>query len=403
MFNKWLYYSLTKEDYDNSMNKEFPKNYINLWYIGSGFFLLSIFYASLTAFPIFFGFTLLPYAFSVESSKGHFILSFSFVLLVLFIAILAKRNYKKYELYGTASRKHYFLLVTILFFSTITAAIHLNLWSVLHSYDPLILVFMVAFMNLVIVSPLINFALIIISAVLFVIVSFFLRDTDIWQLDILNMLIIIPIALTTNWYVNMHKARAAFFAINLEKENAKLQSQSMEDALTGLKNRRDFDQRLQRYLFSYRENDNFLHLGLLDIDYFKYYNDNLGHPQGDKVLKRVGEILMMPWENKSMYAARVGGEEFAVLWFGIDESESERMVLKLQDRMHNIGIEHPASPVSNMVTISMGVYVVQSGNNNKSDILYKLADEMLYEAKNSGRNKIIVNNGKTKKIFGGDQ
>ena len=403
MFRKWLYYSLTKEDYDNSTDKEFPQNYNNLWYIGLVFFLLSIFYACLTAFPIFLRLPLLPYTLSITASKWHFILSFALVLSVLIIAIIAKKRYKKYEIDKTVSKKHYLILVTALFFTTIAAAIHLNLWSLLHAYDHLILVFMVVFMNLVIVPPVMNLVLVILASFAFLTVSYFFRDTNIWHLDILNIIIILPITLTSNWYVSMNKIKASFFAIQLKKENESLKTQSTEDPLTGLKNRRDFEQRLQRYLFNYRENDNFLNLGMLDIDHFKQYNDNLGHPEGDKVLKKIAEILTVPWDNKSVYAARVGGEEFALLWFGRDESESERIVLKLQDRMRSIGIEHPASLVSNMITISLGVCVVQSGSSITGDILYKLADEILYEAKNSGRNKAIIKNGKLKTVFEGSK
>ena len=397
-FQKWLYYSLTPEDYNNSMNRELPKNYNNLWVLGMWFFVLAFIYSFLTVFPIFFGIYILPYRFG--GSLGQFIFRRIIIFMSLAVALISRADYKKYQQTGIASKRKYFILLSVLFFCIIITAIHLNFWSTVHSYDDsIVLVFMVIFMTLALVPPKLNLALLLGAASLLVSVSILFKDDGIWHIDLLNLTTVVPIALTANWYVNTYKVRAVLLAMRLEEENVKLQAQSLEDALTGLKNRRDFDQRLQRYLFTYRESDRFLNLGILDIDSFKTYNDTLGHPQGDIVLKRIGEILMMPWDNKSMYAARVGGEEFAVLWFGKDKAESEKVILKLQDRLRNIGIEHPASPVSNMVTVSMGVFVIQSGEIITSDALYRLADEMLYEAKNSGKNRVIVNDGKTKKIY----
>lgn len=162
------------------------------------------------------------------------------------------------------------------------------------------------------------------------------------------------------------------------------------DDLTGLKNRRSFDDALKKELRRSIRDGKLLMLAVLDIDYFKQYNDRYGHPKGDIVLSVFGQLMQKVMRRASEYGFRLGGEEFAVITV-IDKVEDGLYILnKLKEELINKKIEHKGNIENQIVTFSAGVAIHYSDDILTDEDLYINADRALYKAKKSGRNKIIV-------------
>jgi len=174
----------------------------------------------------------------------------------------------------------------------------------------------------------------------------------------------------------------------LDDARKELRMISTMDGLTGITNRQGFDEFADiEWKRAIRESIA-LSLLLVDIDYFKRYNDNYGHQQGDKCLIKVAHALSDSLNRPTDLVARYGGEEFVVL---LPNTESEGAVLvaeKLLDKIMNLKIPHESSDVSEYVTISIGVATSMPERTSKYRCFFALADEAMYKAKDSGRNTV---------------
>lgn len=173
----------------------------------------------------------------------------------------------------------------------------------------------------------------------------------------------------------------------LRLANERLERLSFVDSLTGLANRRRFDESLEEEWRRARRSATPLALILADVDLFKDYNDTLGHPEGDRCLVTVAEVFRNAARRAGETVARVGGEEFGVL---IHAGEEEALVFaeKLRQACEARAIPHPASPVAPVVTISLGVAVRIPDDNTPAEALVVDADTALYSAKRAGRNRV---------------
>jgi len=169
----------------------------------------------------------------------------------------------------------------------------------------------------------------------------------------------------------------------------KLNDESTIDELTQLKNRRDFMNTFQRFLTNHRQSDNFLCIALLDIDCFKNYNDHYGHPQGDECLRLIGKALNN-LRSDGIYPARVGGEEFALLWHDKSSSDGEAMGLRVNQLIRDLNIPHEKSIVVPYITVSVGIHITECDASKDIKNLYNLADKALYAAKKNGRNCTVI-------------
>ncbi|MDX1294769.1 MAG: diguanylate cyclase [Sulfurimonadaceae bacterium] len=163
------------------------------------------------------------------------------------------------------------------------------------------------------------------------------------------------------------------------------------DELTGIYNRRYFNERFPATLKATRRNNEYLAFVMLDIDYFKQYNDTYGHHEGDRVLKEVGSVLNETMKRSDDTVFRLGGEEFGILIRDMEPKEALLHCEALRQNIMGLKIEHKASKVDRWVTVSMGLCVKRAGEIPNEDALYKEADELLYRAKASGRNMIVSN------------
>lgn len=165
-----------------------------------------------------------------------------------------------------------------------------------------------------------------------------------------------------------------------------LEALSLTDSLTGLSNRRAFDARLLDELQRVKRTRHPLSLLLLDIDFFKQYNDYYGHPAGDRALKAVANVLVSATRHIDM-DARIGGEEFAILMPDTDAAGAWRLAKRLQAELAQCAIPHLQSSVAACVTVSIGIATTDNGDDLPAYLMDR-ADRALYAAKNAGRNRI---------------
>lgn len=163
---------------------------------------------------------------------------------------------------------------------------------------------------------------------------------------------------------------------------------AQHDALTGLANRRSFDVALQQMLLQARRESQSLALLLLDLDNFKSYNDNLGHPAGDALIKEFAELLERFARRPLDLAARVGGEEFALLLYNCDADSAQLIAGQLLALLAERALPHPASPQGGNVTSSIGIAMLQPGHTPGQ--LYQAADAALYQAKQTGKSRYAL-------------
>jgi len=126
---------------------------------------------------------------------------------------------------------------------------------------------------------------------------------------------------------------------------------------------------------------------MIDIDFFKLYNDSLGHPEGDNCLKKVASILQKHFRRPDDLIARYGGEEFCVV-ASCDSNQINMLAETLRKAIQNTHITHPNSNVSGFVTISLGISTIFPNKNSKPAQLLDYADKALYIAKENGRNRV---------------
>lgn len=178
--------------------------------------------------------------------------------------------------------------------------------------------------------------------------------------------------------------------IKLKEKTDLLEQLSMYDGLTNIKNRRFFDEIFEKTFNDVKREKTNLALMMIDIDYFKPYNDNYGHGKGDEALKDVAYALNKALCRPNDLVARYGGEEFVALLKNIDNAGLISVAENIIKTINDLKIEHNFSKISNILTISIGIAHFDALKDiPKLEILIK-ADETLYNVKNSGRNNFKI-------------
>jgi diguanylate cyclase (GGDEF)-like protein len=173
----------------------------------------------------------------------------------------------------------------------------------------------------------------------------------------------------------------------LEEANRRLEALAGKDALTGLANRRTFDDVLDKEYRRARRERKSLSLIMIDVDHFKAFNDHYGHPEGDECLRRVAAAIQATVRRPGDMVARYGGEEFAVILPSTPESGAATIADLIRDSVLKLRLPHQNIP-SQMLTISCGVAATESFDRRPTSLV-KLADRALYQAKENGRNRVI--------------
>jgi len=160
------------------------------------------------------------------------------------------------------------------------------------------------------------------------------------------------------------------------------------DALTGIANRRSFDEAIASEWRRCARAGRPLSLLMIDVDHFKAYNDRFGHQKGDACLRRLARVLVDCIAAPDALVARYGGEEFVCLLPGADQRAAAKLARRVTAALDRAAIIHPTSPDSDRITLSVGVATADAFVTNETALL-TLADELLYAAKNGGRNRIV--------------
>lgn len=172
-------------------------------------------------------------------------------------------------------------------------------------------------------------------------------------------------------------------------DKKKIEMLSITDPLTGLFNRRHFDDVFVKQLAIAKRYNRVLNFALIDIDHFKQYNDVYGHQAGDEALKSVASSLKESLKRPDDYVFRLGGEEFGLMFYTKDAKRALHKSNQIIQAIEHLNIAHRENSASNYVTISMGLYTLESPETHSLEDIYKQADDALYQAKEQGRNQIV--------------
>ena len=171
----------------------------------------------------------------------------------------------------------------------------------------------------------------------------------------------------------------------------KFEKLAITDSLTGLYNRRFFNEILTREIHRATRDKTELSFMMLDIDYFKKYNDSYGHDAGDKALVAVANAMKNCMNRGSDFTFRLGGEEFGILFAQTNEEDSMKMAEKVRKTIADLAIEHSNSLTAKYMTVSIGVLVVDFKEEGVDENgFYTMADDALYQAKDAGRNQAVL-------------
>ncbi|MEO8443455.1 MAG: diguanylate cyclase [Gammaproteobacteria bacterium] len=220
-----------------------------------------------------------------------------------------------------------------------------------------------------------------------------------------------------NWQFQLHEVifssltllavnvLGAYYCFRLEAtvrqsflESRMLNDLAERDGLTGLYNRRRYDKDVEKLWRQSRRDQSQLTLLLVDIDHFKGFNDLYGHQAGDDALKRVAEVIASCAQRPLDFAARFGGEEFALVLYGPAQDFGREIPETLRRSVEELRIPHAESTTNAWLTVSVGVAIVSPGNERSLAGAIQLADEALYQAKEDGRNRVVVKESKSAHI-----
>lgn len=175
----------------------------------------------------------------------------------------------------------------------------------------------------------------------------------------------------------------------VQRSNSQMSKLALTDELTQLHNRRQFNEQLRRSMAkTVRDGEATMMLALIDIDHFKKYNDYYGHPQGDQVLAIIGGILKKKVESSRVHCFRLGGEEFAILAIGQDELSLQALLTPFFKTLDEKAIVHQENIPYKQLTVSAGIAFYHASEPKTDSRLYAEADQALYHAKATGRNRI---------------
>lgn len=179
-------------------------------------------------------------------------------------------------------------------------------------------------------------------------------------------------------------------AVELNVDKLNLQNKVHYDVLTGIFNRRYFEEGLSKAVADCAASGCKISLLMMDVDFFKQYNDTYGHSMGDVCLHRVAQALKESIDSSLGFVARYGGEEFIAILQGIDSQELSRLAAKILKNVADLQIEHEKNTGKGHVTISIGAFNTKVMPEFNEEDYVRYADEALYESKQTGRDKFTL-------------
>ena len=374
--NHWRYYGLGQSEYEKCMGITFVNNI-------SGLQKANLVVAVLTSFFAIFPIITENDFFKAEIYMGS-------AVAALFMYVFARHKHRQLKQGKPVGNRIVYILIFLYFANVLFIGLYLAVWANPQKIAGSFIGILICVLFLFNISPVLYLGLMLGAIAVFIASVILFKLPSVWNYDIQNAVFAGAIGLIFGWQIIMNRLTMASSVSKLEYERNSYYDQSTVDELTQLKNRRDFMKTFQRFHSNYRQSDNFLCIALLDIDYFKNYNDYYGHPKGDECLRAIGKVLKDLHRNMNIYAARVGGEEFALIWFEKEAANANNIVSLVIKTVCDLNIPHEKSEAAPCVTVSIGLHIAQCGAPQSTDTLYDLADKALYAAKRSGRNKAVV-------------
>lgn len=185
-------------------------------------------------------------------------------------------------------------------------------------------------------------------------------------------------------------------------EHRMLNELAQRDGLTGLYNRRIFDDYIERVWRQARREQVTVEIILVDIDHFKIYNDLYGHQAGDDCLRKVANTISRAAKRPFDFSARYGGEEFALVLYGPPDDYARTVPEQLRREIMELAIQHEGSHVATTISVSVGVAIADPSSGRSLTGAIQAADEALYEAKQSGRNRVIYKDASESEVETGN-
>lgn len=195
--------------------------------------------------------------------------------------------------------------------------------------------------------------------------------------------------ISPNYDLNGNKI--GYTAIRQDISDKKLiEKISITDGLTDIYNRRHFDDIFPKMLKHNKRDKNYINFLIMDVDHFKQYNDTYGHQMGDTVLISIASSLKKSLKREDDLCFRLGGEEFGTVFYSDNQNEAFQYANEIRKNIENLKIAHAKNSASQYVTASMGLVCLKPYDIKSEDVVYKEADKLLYKAKESGRNRVIM-------------
>ena len=355
------------------------------------FSLVSFFIIGINALFVVY----LHYGESGEASLESFFLIPMFVAIILNFIIKYKQWWDKSVLYYIAQ---VFSIQSFLLFSLM-----ISTYSILNSTG-LQSMFIVAIMILTFFYSF-NYPMLISNFIPDALVYIYLRykfniTTD-PLLDTLFTLLFVSIAIVGGVYSYRYLTRNYCYAFTSKIERKQLENLSNIDSLTGLYNRRKFEEEYKKIFTEAAKNGDKVGVFIFDIDDFKLYNDVYGHQRGDEILRQVASAAksLRTEQGKNLIISRWGGEEFMIVALENSSQNSEEIIQLMYDAIKKLNIKAPdIIKRSKILTVSMGVYIANPSDFSDWEDAYRKADKALYYCKNNGKQSCtIFNNSKSEK------
>lgn len=183
-----------------------------------------------------------------------------------------------------------------------------------------------------------------------------------------------------------------FFVAKIEEQKQMLEDLSTIDGLTNIANRRKFDETIKSEWNRHKRFGSTITILLLDVDYFKLYNDFYGHQAGDECLKKICSVLSNHTKRAGELSARYGGEEFVLLYLNSEKQNILEICDHIKSDINKLNIKHEKSKVSDRITVSIGIAIYKPKSDDKYIDFINNADKALYQAKEAGRNRAVLYN-----------